>query len=475
MDKYNVAMIGLGVMGSNLLLNLERNGFSGVGFDINKDSVERFLAGPAQGKKIMGTTDWKEVAANLEKPRKVFMLVPAGGPVDAALDELSKVLEPGDVIVESGNSYYKDTNRREEALGAKGFHFTGMGVSGGEEGALNGPSMMPGGPRKGYDNLAPSLEKIAAQVEDGPCVTYCGPQGAGHYVKMVHNGIEYGDMQLIAEAYDLLHRLGGLSHTELADVFAEWNQGELESFLIEIAERVLRQGDDEGSGDLLDVIKDSASMKGTGKWTVQDALDQGVAIPTITAAVDARLVSAVYEERQHASRVLSGPPAADLGMDRKTLIDSVRAALYCSKTCSYAQGMSLLRQASMERDWNLPFGEIARIWKAGCIIRAVFLKTIQEAYKREPELTNLLLDPFFNEAIATRQQAWRDVVTLGVKAGIPLPAMGASLAYYDAYRAKRLPANLVQGLRDLFGAHTYERLDRDGSFHTQWGGSGANG
>ncbi|MCZ6644998.1 MAG: NADP-dependent phosphogluconate dehydrogenase [SAR324 cluster bacterium] len=468
MDKYNVAMIGLGVMGSNLLLNLERNGFSGVGFDINKDSVERFLAGPAQGKKIMGTTDWKEVAANLEKPRKVFMLVPAGGPVDAALDELSKVLEPGDVIVESGNSYYKDTNRREEALGAKGFHFTGMGVSGGEEGALNGPSMMPGGPKAGYDNLAPSLEKIAAQVEDGPCVTYCGPQGAGHYVKMVHNGIEYGDMQLIAEAYDILRRLGGLGNDELADVLDEWNRGELESFLIEISARVLRQQDDQGSGHLVDVIKDSASMKGTGKWTVQDAMDEGVAIPTITAAVDARLVSSMYDERQHAAGVLAGPGDGGSGMDKQQLIDSVRAALYCAKTCSYAQGMALLRRASMERDWNLPFGEIARIWKAGCIIRAVFLKTIQEAYKREPDLNNLLLDPFFREELGQRQQAWRDVVALGVKHGIPMPATSASLAYYDSYRSQRLPANLVQGQRDLFGAHTYERLDKEGSFHTQW-------
>ena len=277
MGEYSVAMIGLGVMGSNLLLNFERNGFSGVGFDINKDSVERFLAGPGKGKNVMGTTDWKEVAANLEKPRKVFLLVPAGGPVDAALEELSKVLEPGDVIVESGNSYYKDTDRREKELSAKGFHYTGMGVSGGEEGALWGPSMMPGGPRVAYDNLAPSLEKIAAQVEDGPCVTYCGPQGAGHYVKMVHNGIEYGDMQLIAEAYDMLHRLGGLSNDEMADVFDEWNRGELESFLIEISARVLRQKDDLGSGHLLDVIKDTAAMKGTGTWTVQDAMNEGVA------------------------------------------------------------------------------------------------------------------------------------------------------------------------------------------------------
>jgi 6-phosphogluconate dehydrogenase len=466
MSTHDVAMIGLGVMGANLLQNLERNGAAGVGFDVSAAQMEKFFSGPGKGKNIVPAKDWKDVAAKLKAPRRVFILVPAGKPVDSVLGELSKVLEKGDVVVECGNSQYHDTARREAELSAKGLRFTGMGVSGGEEGALWGPSMMPGGPKEAYDRLAPLLTKIAAQVDDGPCVTYIGPGGAGHYVKMVHNGIEYGDMQLIAEAYDLLHRAGGLGNDELADVFAQWNQGELESFLIEITGRIFRQKD--GGKALVDLIKDSASMKGTGKWTVQDAMDRGVAIPTITAAVDARLVSAIYDERQKASKTLPAVALPALGMDKAAWINAVRAALYCAKTCSYAQGMALLRQASTEYKWNLPFGEIARIWKGGCIIRAKFLKSIQEAYAREPGLANLLVDPFFKEALATRQDAWRSVIALGARAGIPLPAMSASLAYYDAYRSARLPANLVQAQRDLFGAHTYERLDKPGSHHTHW-------
>jgi 6-phosphogluconate dehydrogenase len=468
MDKANVAMVGLGVMGANLLLNLESRGFSGVGYDVNAEQVQRFLGGPGKGKKVVAAGDWKDLAARLERPRKVFVLVPAGKPVESVLESLGAVLERGDVIVECGNSFYEDTNRREAAMAAKGFNFTGMGVSGGEEGARFGPSMMPGGPREGYDNLAPYLEKIAAQTDDGPCVTYIGPRGAGHYVKMVHNGIEYGDMQLIAEAYDLLRRMGGLSNAELADVFSQWNTTELESFLIEITARVFRQKDKETGKPLVDLITDSASMKGTGKWTVQDAMDRGVAIPTITAAVDARLISAVRDERMAAERQLPGPPAVKTGLSKAEWIDAVRAALYCAKTCSYAQGMAMLHRASGEFDWSLPLGEIARIWKAGCIIRAKFLRTIQEAFARDPDLTNLLLDPFFKEAIAERQSAWRKVVSAGQQGGIPLPAMGGSLAYYDAYRTGRLPANLVQAQRDLFGAHTYERLDKPGHFHTQW-------
>ena len=467
-EKSDVAMVGLGVMGANLLLNLESRGFSGVGYDVNREAVERFLAGPGQGKRVRGADDWAHLAAQLERPRKVFILVPAGKPVDSVLDALGEVLEKGDVIVECGNSNYQDTNRREKRMSGAGFHFTGMGVSGGEEGARLGPSMMPGGPKEGYDNLAPYLEKIAAQTDDGPCVTYIGPEGAGHYVKMVHNGIEYGDMQLIAEAYDLLKRLGGLSNAELADVFAAWNETELESFLIEITGRVFRQPDDLSSGGLIDRIKDSAAMKGTGQWTVQDALERGVAIPTIAAAVDARMLSAIRDERQRAAGTLSGPTPDGPGMDKQAWIDAVRAALYCAKTCSYAQGMALLGRASGEFGWNLPFGEIARIWKAGCIIRAKFLRSIQEAYARDPALDNLLIDPFFKDALATRQDAWRMVVAKGLAAGVPMPAMGASLAYYDAYRAGWLPANLVQAQRDLFGAHTYERLDQEGSFHTQW-------
>ena len=465
--KSDVAMVGLGVMGANLLLNLESRGFSGVGYDVNADAMGKFLSGPGAGKALVGADDWKDMAAKLERPRKVFILVPAGKPVESVLDSLSEVLEAGDVIVECGNSFYEDTNRREKRMSAAGFHFTGMGVSGGEEGARLGPSMMPGGPKAGYDNLAPYLEKIAAQTDDGPCVTYIGPGGAGHYVKMVHNGIEYGDMQLIAEAYDLLKRHGGLSNAELADVFAAWNETELESFLIEITARIFRQGDPDGGGELLDQIMDSASMKGTGKWTVQDALDRGVAIPTITAAVDARLLSAIRGERQKAAGALSGPGGGGT-TDKAKWIEAVRSALYCAKTCSYAQGMALLGRASEEFGWNLPFGEIARIWKAGCIIRAKFLGSIQEAYARDASLANLLMDPFFNGALAERQETWRQVVVEGQLAGIPLPAMSASLAYYDAYRSGHLPANLVQAQRDLFGAHTYQRLDKEGSFHTQW-------
>jgi 6-phosphogluconate dehydrogenase len=468
MANSDVAMVGLGVMGANLLLNLEEHGFSGVGYDVNPEQMQRFLGGPGKGKRVQGARDWKEMAAKLSRPRKVFVLVPAGKPVESVLEALGGVLERGDVIVECGNSYYEDTNRREAAMAAKGFHFTGMGVSGGEEGARHGPSMMPGGPRDGYNDLAPYLEKIAAQTDDGPCVTYMGPQGAGHYVKMVHNGIEYGDMQLIAEAYDLLHRLGGLSNAELAEVFDQWNGTELESFLIEITARVFRQKDSDTAQALVDVIKDSAGMKGTGTWTVQDAMDRGVAIPTITAAVDARMLSAIRDERLAASRQLPCPPAVKSGMGKAELIDAVRAALYCAKTCSYAQGMALLHRASHEFHWELPLGEIARIWKAGCIIRAKFLRTIQEAFARDADLTNLLLDPFFKEAIAERQSAWRKVVSIGQTAGIPLPAMAGSLAYYDAYRTARLPQNLVQAQRDLFGAHTYERVDKDGHFHTQW-------
>ena len=433
MNTHDVALVGLGVMGANLLRNLERNGFSGVGYDVNRETVQKFLAGPAKGKRIVAAKGWKDLARRLSRPRKVFILVPAGRPVEAVITSLRGVLERGDVIVECGNSHYRDTERREAACAAKGLHFTGMGVSGGEEGALLGPSMMPGGPRAGYDNLAPQLEKIAAQTDDGPCVTYIGPGGAGHYVKMVHNGIEYGDMQLIAEAYDLLRRVGGLSNAELADVFDEWNRGELESFLIEITARIFRQHDEHGAGMLVEQIKDSASMKGTGTWTVQDALELGAPIPTIAAAVDARLLSAMRDERLAAGDLPAPPTPAGAG-DQRAWIDAVRAALYCSKTCAYAQGMAMLGRASAARDWALPLSEIARIWKAGCIIRARFLHSIQEAFARDPALPNLLRDPFFREALGTRQGAWRQVVATGLAAGVPLP----------------------------------ERLDRPGIFHTHW-------
>jgi 6-phosphogluconate dehydrogenase len=468
MEACNLAMVGLGVMGSNLLLNFESKGFTGVAYDAQPGKVAQFLSGPGAGKQIVGAQGWRDLAATLERPRRVFILVPAGKPVDAVIQELLNVLEPGDVIVECGNSHFRDTERREQLVARAGMHFTGMGVSGGEEGARHGPSLMPGGPRQGYLRLAPLLERIAAQVEDGPCCTYIGPGGAGHYVKMVHNGIEYGDMQLIAETYDLLKRVAGLANAELAEVFDSWNQGELESFLIQISARIFRQPDDLGAGQLLDAIKDSASMKGTGSWTVQDAVERGVPIPTITAAVDARLMSAHLAERQQAAQNAAKAPARGPGMPKAAWIDAVRAALYCAKTCSYAQGMALLFRASRESKWELPLGEIARIWKGGCIIRARFLKSIQEAYRTQPDLPNLLLDRFFRDAVAERSGAWRQIVATGLQCGIPLPAFSASLAYYDAYHSARLPQNLVQAQRDLFGAHTYERLDRAGTFHTEW-------
>ncbi|MDH4224644.1 MAG: NADP-dependent phosphogluconate dehydrogenase [Deltaproteobacteria bacterium] len=470
MGQYKMGMVGLGVMGANLLLNLERNGFSGVGFDINPQMVEKFLAGPAKGKQIVGADSFADLAQKLERPRKVVVLVPAGKPVDSVLAELSRVFEPGDVIVEGGNSFYRDTARRETEMGAKGLHFTGMGISGGEEGALNGPSMMPGGPRSGYDALAPLLTKIAAQVADGPCVTYIGPGGAGHFVKMVHNGIEYGDMQLISEAYDLLRRVGGLTNPELAQVFARWNTGELESFLIEITARIL--GQKEGKNHLVDLILDSAAMKGTGTWTVQEAANYGVAVPTIHAAVDGRLLSSIREERLAAAPLLAHhappPPAPLKGAPREEWVNAVADGLYCAKTVSYAQGMALLAKAGKENNWDLPLGAIARIWKGGCIIRAQFLGDIQRAFETRPDLPNLLVDPVFAKTLGEKSAAWRKVVAAGAAHGVPLPAMGSSLAYYDSYRAERLPANLVQAQRDLFGAHTYQRTDKPGTFHTQW-------
>jgi 6-phosphogluconate dehydrogenase len=385
-----------------------------------------------------------------------------------------RYLEAGDLLVDAGNEYFQNTERRAKELAPKGIRFFGMGVSGGEMGARHGPSLMPGGDRDAYEVLAPVLTKIAAQHADGPCVTYVGPGGAGHYAKMVHNGIEYGDMQLIAEAYDVLHTLGGLSNEELADVFAEWNTGELESFLIQITAEVLREKDPLGEGFLVDKILDATGMKGTGKWTVQDAAELAVALPTIATSVDARVLSARKEQRVRASTIVPGPaPAALPGVDKKALVADVRAALYAAKTCSYAQGMDLLRTASVARGWGLRLGELARIWQDGCIIRARFLGRIKAAFDREPELPSLLWDPSFVEELAARQAGLRRVVALGVTHGLPLLTTGASLGYYDMSRRARLPANLTQAQRDYFGAHTYRRTDREGDFHTPWGRGGA--
>jgi len=465
-------MVGLGVMGQNLALNIAEKGFSCGGYDAWPEPVDKFVAKAAREGvgNVRGFKDVKELVASLRRPRRIILLVKAGEVVDKTIAALLPYLESGDMIVDSGNEYFRNTERRGKELAPKGIRFFGMGVSGGEEGARHGPSMMPGGDRAGYDDMAPILTRVAAQA-DGPCVTYCGPGGAGHYVKMVHNGIEYGDMQLIAEAYDVLKNLGGLTNAELADTFEEWNAGELQSFLIEITANIFRKKDPETGGDLVDLIVDAAAAKGTGKWTVQDAAEVGAAVPTVASSVEARLLSSNREGRLAASKVLSGPKpdGGTLGAEeKKRLIADVRAALYSAKACSYAQGMDLLRKASNLREWGLDLGELARIWKGGCIIRAQFLGRIKEAYDRDPNLSNLLLDPGFQRELAERQGGWRSTVTRAIGAGLPLMTMGGSLGYYDTLRRERLPANLTQAQRDYFGAHTYERLDKPGSFHTEW-------
>jgi 6-phosphogluconate dehydrogenase len=396
-------------------------------------------------------------------------MVKSGAPVDATIEQLVPHLEPGDLIMDGGNSFFRDTERRTEALEENRIRYIGTGVSGGEYGARHGPSIMPGGQPEAYERVRPILEAVAAKVNGDPCVTYIGPRGAGHYVKMVHNGIEYGDMQLIAECYDILSRAGGLSAAELHQVFAEWNRGELESYLIEITADIFAKRDDETGKPMVDLILDEAKQKGTGKWTSQDALDLGAATPTINAAVESRIISSYKEERVTASKILSGPHIRFEG-DRDTLIQEVRQALFAAKICSYAQGMALLRAASHEYDYNLDLAAIARIWRGGCIIRAGFLNDVSTAFERDPELPNLLLDPYFKQAVESRQGALRRVIQTGVGLGIPCLGLSASLAYYDAYRTARLPANLTQAQRDYFGAHTYRRVDKEGMFHTEWMG-----
>jgi 6-phosphogluconate dehydrogenase len=472
MSEQAIGMVGLGVMGRNLVLNIEEKGFSASVYDAWPEPVDKFLA-EAAGKKILGFKAPEDFVRSLRRPRRIIMLVKAGEVVDKTIAALLPYLEPGDMLVDAGNEYFRNTERRTKELEGPGVRFFGMGVSGGEMGARHGPSMMPGGDRAAYEELAPILTKIAAQHKDGPCVTYIGPGGSGHYVKMVHNGIEYGDMQLIAEAYDVLKTLGGLSNEELADVFATWNEGELQSFLIEITAAIFR-AKDPPSGDnfLVDVILDATAMKGTGKWTVQDAADLGAPITTIATSVEARMISAAKAERVRAAKLLPGPTPAPIaglaGAARQQLIDDVRAALYASKACSYAQGMNLIRIASEARSWGIQLGELARIWQDGCIIRARFLGRIKAAYERDAGLTNLLLDQGFRDELGARQQGWRRVIARSAEAGLPLLSMGASLAYYDMVRRDRLPANLTQAQRDFFGAHTYKRLDREGDFHTDW-------
>ena len=465
--EYKIGVVGLGVMGHNLALNMERNGFPVAGFDVDAAKVKAFLEGPAAGKNIIGAESPAAMLAMLEKPRRVLMMVPAGPIVDSAIGQLEPHLDPGDILIDGGNSFFMDTERRNKALEAEQFRFVGMGVSGGEEGALWGPSLMPGGQREAWDALAPILRGIAAKAEDGlPCVDYMGPRGAGHYVKMVHNGIEYGDMQLIAEIYDLLHRGAGLPNDELAAIFSEWNKGELQSYLIEITAAILRRKDESG-GTLVDFILDEAAQKGTGKWTSQNALDVGAPIPTINAAVESRILSSLKQQRMEASRILGGESGTFKG-DRNRLVDMARQALYASKITSYAQGFELLEMASKEYDYGMNHAGIARIWRAGCIIRAGLLNDIASAFERKPGLPNLMLDDSFRSILLDHQAAWREVLQTGIGLGIPMLATSASLAYFDAYRSERLPANLTQAQRDYFGAHTYRRSDREGTFHTEW-------
>jgi len=463
-----IGVVGLGVMGGNLALNMERHGFPVAGYDVDPARTQAFVQGPAAGRQVVGVDSPASLAAALEKPRRVLMMVPAGSPVDSVIAHLAPHLETGDVLIDGGNSWFLDTARRGNELAARGLSYIGTGVSGGEQGALVGPSIMPGGQREAYNALAPILEAIAARAEDGrPCVAYMGPGGAGHYVKMVHNGIEYGDMQLIAETYDLLHRGAGLTPAELHDVFADWNRGDLQSYLVEITAAVFAKADPDTGLPLVDAILDEAAQKGTGKWTSQNALDVGAPIPTIDAAVESRILSSLKAERVAASRVLRGP-SGPYGGDRQRLVEAARDALYASKVTSYAQGFALMRLASSEYGFNLDAGEIARIWRAGCIIRASLLGDIMAAYRREPALVNLLLDPALADAIERRQAAWRFVVQTAVGLGIPVLAMSSALAYFDSYRSERLPANLTQAQRDFFGAHTYRRVDKPGVFHTEW-------
>ncbi|HFM7179945.1 TPA: NADP-dependent phosphogluconate dehydrogenase [Enterococcus faecium] len=469
MSKQQIGVVGMAVMGKNLALNIESRGYSVALFN-RTGAKTTAVVEEHPDKNFKATYTIEEFVESIEKPRRILLMVKAGPATDATIQELLPHLDKGDILIDGGNTFFKDTMRRNEELANSGINFIGTGVSGGEEGALKGPSIMPGGQKEAYALVAPILEQISAKAEDGaPCVTYIGPNGAGHYVKMVHNGIEYGDMQLIAESYDLMKNILNLSVEEMADIFKEWNQGELDSYLIEITADILTRKDDEGTGKpVVDVILDAAGNKGTGKWTSQSALDLGVPLPLITESVFARYISAYKEERVQASKILSRTNDFEFTGDKKELVEKIREALYFSKIMSYAQGFAQLRVASKEFDWDLPFGEIAKIWRAGCIIRARFLQKITDAYDKNPEIENLLLDDYFVEITKKYQQSVRDVVALAIQAGVPVPTFSSAIAYFDSYRAERLPANIIQAQRDYFGAHTYERVDKEGIFHYSW-------
>jgi 6-phosphogluconate dehydrogenase len=471
MDKAHFGLIGLGVMGENLVLNAERNGFSSVVYNRTYAETEEFLAGRGAGKRIIGATSLEDFVAKLERPRRILMMIKAGDPIDAMIQQLAPMLEEGDLLIDGGNSLYTDTERRVAELESQSFGYIGMGVSGGAKGALEGPSMMPGGTRAAYDAIEGLVRKMAAQVDDGPCVTYIGPGGAGHFVKTVHNGIEYGIEQILAEAYDLMKRGAGLNGDAMADVLGQWNATEeLSSFLVEITEICLRTKDPASGGDLVELIVDAAGQKGTGLWTVQSALEMGISVPTIYAALNARVLSSMRKERIAAEPVLHGP-ASGSTLELGTPADAMAPLMdACVLACiaSYAQGMALMQEASKLHSYNLDMSAIGQIWKGGCIIRARLLQRIQNAYTANAELANLLVDPWFAEQVNRRLSGLREVVAGAALAGIPVPCLSSSLDYIDSYRSSRLPQNLVQAMRDCFGAHTYERLDQPGSFHTEW-------
>ncbi|MFP3122739.1 NADP-dependent phosphogluconate dehydrogenase [Ectobacillus funiculus] len=468
MSKQQIGVVGLAVMGKNLALNIESRGYSVAVFNRSFEKTEEFLKTEAEGKNFVGAATVEEFVNSLEKPRKILLMVKAGAATDATIDSLRPYLEDGDILIDGGNTFFQDTIRRNKELESTGIHFIGTGVSGGEEGALKGPSIMPGGQKEAYELVEPIFKAISAKVGDDACCTYIGPNGAGHYVKMVHNGIEYGDMQLICEAYFIMKHVLGLNAQELHEVFGEWNKGELDSYLIEITTDIFTKVDEETGKPLVDVILDTAGQKGTGKWTSQNALDLGVPLPIITESVFARFISAMKEERVKASKLLQGPEVKAFEGNKEELIEAVRKALYMSKICSYAQGFAQMRAASEEYGWDLRYGDIAMIFRGGCIIRAQFLQKIKEAYDHDPALANLLLDPYFKEIVEGYQSSLREVLAVAINRGIPVPSFASAIAYYDSYRTETLPANLLQAQRDYFGAHTYERVDKEGTFHTNW-------
>ncbi|MEC0237215.1 NADP-dependent phosphogluconate dehydrogenase [Paenibacillus kribbensis] len=467
MAKQQIGVIGLAVMGKNLALNIESRGFTVSVFNRSPEKTHDLLK-EAEGKKLTGTFSIEEFVNSLESPRKILIMVQAGKATDATIEQLVPHLDKGDIIIDGGNAYFPDTQRRSKELEEKGLRFIGTGVSGGEEGALNGPAIMPGGQESAYKLVEPILTAISAKVNGDPCCTYIGPDGAGHYVKMVHNGIEYGDMQLIGEAYHLLKSILNVSAEELHEIFTEWNKGELDSYLIEITADIFSKYDPETGKPMVDVILDAAGQKGTGKWTSQSALDLGVPLSMITESVFSRFLSAMKDERIAASKVLSGPTAESFSGDKKEFIENVRKALFASKIVSYAQGFAQMRAASDEYNWDLKYGNIAMIFRGGCIIRSQFLQNIKDAYDRDPALKNLLLDSYFKNVVENYQNAWRQVISVAVSQGIPVPGFSSALAYYDSYRTERLPANLLQAQRDYFGAHTFKRVDKEGVFHHQW-------